>query len=301
MIPIFKKKYAGSYAFFKIMRNGKEKVITSKIHRKKLQSLFHKVLTYKSKQVLYIKLSKFYMDNVCHELRSIINIHKNKDGIIFDLRDNGGGASLSGQCIASLFLKNGDIIYTQKTLSYDLRRPNDFIRSSRVDAKNTADISKPIMIIQNRHTASASEILSIALKENNRAYIVGENSYGKTIGQRPMRFHEEFNPRFNSMNILFYITKDVLFSPFGNSYFRKGLAPHLYLGERHYHYKTLKDGGIIGDGFNWSYNEKIDFYRYKKSFKSKHIPKKCMFYNDKKSKKSVIERSLETFSCILDS
>ena len=97
---------------------------------------------------------------------------KNYDSLIIDLRDNPGGLLDSAVDIADMFIDNGPIVSTKSRLLFE----NQEFKASK--AKTTVK-NIPIVVLINRGSASASEILSGALKDNHLAYLVGERSYGK--------------------------------------------------------------------------------------------------------------------------
>lgn len=97
--------------------------------------------------------------------------------LIMDLRDNGGGLVSQAYRIANAFLNDGQTVFTQK---------------GRIDgvteaykAENRAPDRSPVVILVNRNTASASEILAGALQDHDRALIVGESTFGKGLVQNP--------------------------------------------------------------------------------------------------------------------
>ncbi len=99
--------------------------------------------------------------------------------IVLDLRDNGGGLVQQAYYVANTFLSAGQTVFTQKgriagvTETFRARNPNP-------------DRS-PIVILVNRGTASASEILAGALQDHDRALIVGENTFGKGLVANPFQ------------------------------------------------------------------------------------------------------------------
>ncbi len=97
--------------------------------------------------------------------------------LVLDLRNNGGGLVREAYFIANSFLKNGQTIFTQKE-----RRANS-IREYKAENSNSDDI--PLVVMVNGNSASASEILAGALQDNDRALIVGENTFGKGLVQNP--------------------------------------------------------------------------------------------------------------------
>lgn len=97
--------------------------------------------------------------------------------LVLDLRDNGGGLVQQAYNIARLFLSSGQTVFTQKG------RLEGVTETYRSD--NTSPDRSPIVMLVNRGTASASEILAGALQDHDRALIVGENTFGKGLVQNP--------------------------------------------------------------------------------------------------------------------
>jgi carboxyl-terminal processing protease len=99
--------------------------------------------------------------------------------LILDARDNGGGLVGQAYRVANAFLSRGQTVFTQK---------------GRVDgtgdpyrADNTAPDDVPVVMLVNRNSASATEILAGALQDHDRALIVGENTFGKGLVQNPFQ------------------------------------------------------------------------------------------------------------------
>lgn len=97
--------------------------------------------------------------------------------LILDLRNNGGGLVNQAYRVASTFLERGQVIFMQKG-----RTENSFgsFPSDNVEPDRT-----PLVVLVNRNTASASEILAGALQDHDRALIVGEDTFGKGLVQNP--------------------------------------------------------------------------------------------------------------------
>ena len=99
------------------------------------------------------------------------------DRLVLDLRDNPGGALDATVNIASEFLSGGVVVRTQ-ALDEDTDYPVEF-------GGIATDADLEIVVLVNRGSASASEVLSAALQERDRALIIGENTFGKnTVQQR---------------------------------------------------------------------------------------------------------------------
>ncbi|MEQ1924068.1 MAG: S41 family peptidase, partial [Pyrinomonadaceae bacterium] len=99
--------------------------------------------------------------------------------LVIDLRDNGGGLVNQAKNIANAFLPYGQTIFSQKGR---LEGVNEIYPS-----ENRSPDRSPIVVLVNRNTASASEILAGALQDHDRALIVGENTFAKGLVQYPFR------------------------------------------------------------------------------------------------------------------
>ena len=97
--------------------------------------------------------------------------------LVLDLRNNGGGLVNQAYQVANTFLQSGQTIFTQKG------RVEGSARTFRAD--NDSPDDTPIVLLVNRNSASASEILAGALQDHDRALIVGENTFGKGLVQNP--------------------------------------------------------------------------------------------------------------------
>ena len=97
---------------------------------------------------------------------------KNYQGMILDLRNNYGGLLNSAVDISSLFLDGGVVVSTKSRIPTE----NHVFRTHR---GNMVSPNIPVVVLINRGSASASEIVAGALKDRGRAYLVGEKSYGK--------------------------------------------------------------------------------------------------------------------------
>ncbi len=96
------------------------------------------------------------------------------DGIVLDLRDNGGGLFSEAVDVASLFIEDGDIVIYREQSDDEVA----------YDAEGDAFEDLPLVVLVNEGTASASEIVAGALQDRDRALVVGETTYGKGSVQR---------------------------------------------------------------------------------------------------------------------
>ncbi len=156
--------------------------------------------------IQYIRLSSFISKNASAEIEEILNKAKDKKGFIIDLRSNPGGLLTNAIYISDMLLKGGVIVSTVDRDRY----------KSTTRARNAQVTSKPIVVLINKGSASASEILSGALKDNHRATIIGEQSFGKGLVQEINRLPDEAG-----MNI----TIQRYLTPSGTDIHKKGITP----------------------------------------------------------------------------
>lgn len=129
----------------------------------------------------YIRLSRFAEDTADEVARAADELKaKGMRNLIIDLQDNGGGYLGAAAELSSEFLSKGDpIVYTKGLHS----APAPFGVEKDGDLRDIR-----IVIIVNQYSASASEILSGAIQDNDRGLIVGRRSFGKGLVQRPFPF-----------------------------------------------------------------------------------------------------------------
>lgn len=122
----------------------------------------------------YIRLSTFISKDTTKEfIEATDKLDKDAKGYIIDLRSNPGGLLNNAMTISDMFLEDGVIVSTVDK--------NDYITSFR--ARRFTHSDKPVVILINGNSASASEIFSGALRDNGRAELVGTKSFGKGLVQ----------------------------------------------------------------------------------------------------------------------
>ncbi|MBS1996798.1 MAG: S41 family peptidase [Cyanobacteria bacterium SZAS LIN-2] len=124
------------------------------------------------KNIGYISLSTFISNDASHEFRTALAKLSHADGLVVDLRDNPGGLLSNALEIADMLLEGGAIVTTVSRHG----RHTDISTSEPVTRQ-------PLVILVDEESASASEILASALKDNGRAIIVGNKTYGKGLVQ----------------------------------------------------------------------------------------------------------------------
>jgi carboxyl-terminal processing protease len=121
----------------------------------------------------YLKLLTFTPMTVERAREALTDFKaKNYKSLILDLRNNYGGLLQSAVGICDLFLDSGVVVSTKSRIATE-----NMVFNARSPALVGADI--PVIVLINRGSASASEIVAGALKDRGRAYLVGEKSYGK--------------------------------------------------------------------------------------------------------------------------
>jgi len=122
----------------------------------------------------YVRLAQFNA-NATTEVSRAINLLEKQgaEAYVLDLRSNPGGLLLSGIEIARLWLDEGTIVYTVNRQGIE----------GSFEATGQALTKDPLVVLVNQGTASASEILAGALKDNQRATIIGERTFGKGLIQ----------------------------------------------------------------------------------------------------------------------
>ncbi len=158
--------------------------------------------------IVYLKVSRFDL-TTADDLKAELEKYEinDKTGVILDLRDNPGGVVISALEIADMFISEG-ILLTEK-----YKNSKDVVTDSTKDALN---IKYPIAILANKYSASASEILTGALKDNGVALLIGETTYGKGI------LNQKFNIDDKSSLVL---SIGEYTTPSGESIHEKGITP----------------------------------------------------------------------------
>ena len=190
-----------------IERNGKE--MTFKVKREKidLNPIKSKVI---NKNIGYIKLPSFdegSSDDFKEKVDDLVS--QGATSLIIDLRNNGGGIVDESTTIADYFLDKGKTIMTTKD-------KNGNVEVTK--AEKDKEYSMPIVVLVNENSASASEILTGALKDNERATIVGDTTYGKGVIQTVLTLSDGSGLK---------ITTAEYFTPLGTEIHKKGITPNV--------------------------------------------------------------------------
>jgi carboxyl-terminal processing protease len=170
---------AGTQVRLKILRNGQQKIFDITRARIEIHPVKFAEKPSPAGNIGYIRLNQFSA-NAGKEMRDAINKleAKNVTGYVLDLRGNPGGLLFSSIEISRMWLDKGTIVST-------IDRQGE---QEREIARGRALTNKPLVVLVDKGSASASEILSGALQDNKRATIVGTQTFGKGLVQsvRPL-------------------------------------------------------------------------------------------------------------------
>lgn len=160
----------GTTISLKVNRDGKEVILPLKRGYVTLTSAYGHTIERNGKTIGYIKMDLFALNTYNQFKDVLIDLEKKKiDSLIIDVRDNSGGYLSVATSIISLFLSNDKIIYQLQS--------KDNVEKVHSISKEKRDYK--ITVLVNGNSASASEILTAALKESYGATIIGKTTYGK--------------------------------------------------------------------------------------------------------------------------
>jgi len=127
--------------------------------------------------IAYVEVSTFEAQNVSRDVENLLRKmdEKNVNGLILDLRGNLGGLVNEAVALAGRFLRNG-----QTVVSHHGRAEQEQVFRARA---NTLAQKYPMVVLVNGSSASASEIVSGALQDHDRAWVMGETTFGKGLVQ----------------------------------------------------------------------------------------------------------------------
>lgn len=178
---------AGTNVTLRLERDGKEFDVVITRAEIRLPNVSYSGMV--KGNVGYIRLDEFTQDaakNVRDAFRQLKRDHPDMQGVILDLRGNGGGLMNEAVDIVNIWVKANELVVETK---------------GKVASKNTKsrthlapeDLDIPVAVLINGNSASASEIVSGSLQDLDRAVIIGERSYGKGLVQNilPMPYNSQ--------------------------------------------------------------------------------------------------------------
>ncbi|MCD6119273.1 PDZ domain-containing protein [bacterium] len=127
--------------------------------------------------IAYIFLSSFQENTTEEMVAALKNLDElGMEKLILDLRGNGGGTLENAVDLASMFIPNNEVV---TMLFYRRKEPEAKFADSKSKSKAFPKYDIPIILLVDGHSASASEILAGALKDHNKAILVGDKTFGK--------------------------------------------------------------------------------------------------------------------------
>ncbi|MFN7065092.1 MAG: S41 family peptidase [Aquificaceae bacterium] len=191
-----------------IMRKGLDKPIRLELERSIIR--IESVKWTKYEEIGYIRLSQF-TDGSGREVEKTLKILTSQGvkGIVLDLRNDPGGLLTEAINISELFLREGKLIVYTKTRKGEINRY--FSMKKPAIPENV-----PLVVLINRGSASASEIVAGALQDNKRAIIVGEKSFGKASVQNIISLEDGSAIK---LTVAYYYT------PLGRLIDKRGIQP----------------------------------------------------------------------------
>lgn len=170
-----------------------------------------------SDRIGYLRVSQFQVSTAESFRKQLATLRELDDfsGLIIDLRNNPGGLLNSAISIADTFIKDGVIVSTKGRISENnqefLATPSDLLEG------------KPIVVLINDGSASASEIVAGALQDHKRALILGTESFGKGSVQTVMTIGESEAVK---------LTTARYYTPNGQSIQASGIVPDVFVSQR---------------------------------------------------------------------
>ena len=205
----------GSKIVLTIMRQGEREPITKELTRAVIQvkSVRQRLL---AENLGYVRISQFQVRTGNDLVNAIKQLEKDNkgalQGLVLDLRNNPGGVLNASVDVSNAFMEKGLIVYTEGRVQN---------AKMKFDA-STGDVmnGKPIVVLVNEGSASASEIVAGALQDSGRALIVGRTTFGKGSVQTLL-------PLNNGAAIK--LTTALYYTPSGRSIQAEGIKPDIVI------------------------------------------------------------------------
>ncbi|MCD6450591.1 MAG: S41 family peptidase, partial [Thermotogaceae bacterium] len=220
----------GTKVKLKIYREGVKEPIELEVMREKITIIPVKYATFESNtgRIGYIKITKF-METTYDDLKEAVNmvLSKNVKALILDLRDNPGGYLDQAVLVSSMFIQKGIIVKIRDTFgdeqAYEI---NDKVISvvgttssktfRKIDEQVPTDL--PLIVLVNNGSASASEIVTGAIKDHERGIVVGQKTFGKGSVQSGIML---------SNGGMLYLTTAHYLTPSGRDIHGQGIIPNV--------------------------------------------------------------------------
>ncbi|MHB0914951.1 MAG: S41 family peptidase [Thermoleophilia bacterium] len=196
------------------VRRG-EGEVEFEIIRKKIEFpvVREEVLEAGGRKIGYIRLDQFSEDSGAKVAGALDKLTEaGAEGVILDLRNNGGGLLDEAVEVSSIFIENGVIVSTVGRTG----------KIKEYEARGAADEAIPLVVLVNGNSASASEITAGAIKDDNRGVLVGEKTFGKGVVQVIQQLSNQGAIKFTSA---------VYYTPGGIDINEVGIEPDIIVAD----------------------------------------------------------------------
>lgn len=232
----------GSSAVFKVKREEEEFEVTITRRQVDIPTVSSEI---KEGNIGYIQITSFELATVDQFTQAVDKlIEQGAKGIVFDLRDNGGGALDAVLDMLDYLLPEGLLMYVED--KYDNRK-------NYTSDKNCADEKIPMAVLINGKSASASEVFTGALQDYERAKIFGTKSYGKGVVQNLI-------PLSDGSGIKITIAE--YFTPKGRNFDGNGIDPDEVV-ELPQEKEAYDENGYLKEGYDTQLNAAVKYLKEK--------------------------------------
>ena len=188
-------------------REGKEIELDITLGKVDFPSVYVTYVDKGESKIAVVNITKFALNTYSQFKKAYSEIKDNNaTGMIIDVRGNIGGYLASAYSIASMFVDKDVVVYEEDTKG----------NIEKILSKSDKEIDMPVVMLVNEVSASASEVLTISLKENIGAKVVGTKTYGKGTVQRLQNLSDGSSIKYTIQKWL---------SPNGNSIDKVGITP----------------------------------------------------------------------------
>lgn len=221
---------AGTTVSLTILRPGEKDFREIQVVRDKITIPTVEEEYFKEENIGYIALNMYGTHSAEEFKKSLKNIkNQNVDGLIIDLRDNGGGYLEAAVEILSEFIEKDKVLVKTKY-------KDSFFDTGYYSTPSEDIFDKKIVVLVNENSASASEITAGAFKDYSRAIIVGKKTYGKGSVQQPFKMDD---------GSMLKLTVAEWYTPNGTNINEEGITPNVEIK-------------ISEDDYNNSYDRQLE-------------------------------------------
>lgn len=205
-------------------KGGKSRIITLVRDKVRIEDSAAKLTVEKvdGETIATIKIPTFYI-GLTVDVRKLLEEMKAKKAtaLIIDLRENGGGALTEAVELSGLFIAEGPVVQVRD--AYNRIRVHEDPDSKQV-------YSGPLLVMVNRHSASASEIFSAAIQDYDRGIVIGQNTFGKGTVQQSRSLNFVYDLDQDPLGFIQY-TIQKFYRINGGSTQMKGVAADIHFPE----------------------------------------------------------------------